>query len=113
MNRTALLASPLLALTLAACSSTGPSQVYQAPVAAAPAPVVTQPVVPTPAQTTQQALLTTSVANGFVDAGALSRMTAKDSARTLADYDALVAKEQKIPTVSARPTSNVVRTISE
>ena len=77
MNRIALFATPLLVLTLAACSSTGPTQVVQAPVAA---PVVARPLVASPAQTTQQALLTTSVANGFVDAAALAAMTAKDSA---------------------------------
>src|SRR5690606_30399553 len=78
MNRFALLATPLLVLTLAACSNTGTSQLAQAPVATAPA--VTRPLVPTPAQTTQQALLTTSVANGFVDPAALAIMSAKDSA---------------------------------
>lgn len=78
MNRFALLATPLLVLTLAACSNTGTSQLVQAPVATAPA--VTRPLVPTPAQTTQQALLTTSVANGFVDPAALAIMSAKDSA---------------------------------
>jgi surface antigen len=78
MNRIALLATPFLALALAGCASTGSST----PVATAPvvaAPVVAAPIVASPAQTTQQALLTTSVSNGFVDAGALSRMTAKDS----------------------------------
>lgn len=79
MNRFALLATPLFALTLAACASTGPTPVAQAPLVTAP--VMTQPLVATPAQTTQQALLTTSVANGFVDAGALSLMTANDSAQ--------------------------------
>ena len=79
MNRIALFATPLLALTLAACSSTGPTQVVAtAPMVATP--VIARPMVPTPAQTTQQALLTTSVSNGFVDAAALSVMTAKDSA---------------------------------
>jgi surface antigen len=78
MNRIALFATPLLALTLAACSSTGTTRVAQAPVAATP--VIAQPLVATPAQTTQQALLTTSVANGFVDSAALALMTAKDSA---------------------------------
>ncbi|WP_332702121.1 hypothetical protein [Devosia sp.] len=77
MNRIALLATPLLALTLAACSSTGPTQVAQAPMVAAP---VARPLVATPAQATQQALLTTSIANGFVDPAALAVMTAKDSA---------------------------------
>lgn len=79
MNRFALLATPLLALTLAACASTGPTPVAQAPVVTAP--VMAQPLVATPAQTTQQALLTTSVANGFVDGGALALMTANDSAQ--------------------------------
>jgi len=78
MNRIALIATPLLALTLAACSSTGTTQVVQAPMASAPA--ISRPLVPTPAQTTQQALLTTSVSNGFVDPAALAIMTAKDSA---------------------------------
>ena len=78
MNRIALIATPLFALTLAGCASTGTSQVATAPVVAAP--VVTTPLVATPAQTTQQALLTTSVSNGFVEAAALSQMTAKDSA---------------------------------
>ena len=78
MNRIALIAAPLLALTLAGCASTGPTQVAQAPVVMAP--VTPQPLVASPAQTTQQALLTTSVANGFVDPAALSLMTAKDSA---------------------------------
>ena len=82
MNRISLLAAPLLALTLAACTSTAPIQVAQAPVVVTPAPVMMQPVgVPTPAQTTQQALATTNVSNGFVDASVLSRMTAKDSAQ--------------------------------
>ena len=78
MNRFALLATPLLALALAACSNTGTSHLAQAPVASTPA--VSRPLVPTPAQTTQQALLTTSVANGFVDPAALAIMSAKDSA---------------------------------
>jgi len=81
MNRIALLAAPLLALTLAACAGTSPTPVVmqqQAPVVATP--VVALPNVPTPAQTTQQALLTTSVSNGFVDGAALALMTAKDSA---------------------------------
>ncbi len=65
MNRIALIAAPLLALTLAGCASTGPTQVAQAPVVMAP--VTPQPLVASPAQTTQQALLTTSVANGFVE----------------------------------------------
>ena len=80
MNRIALLAAPLLALTLAACASSGPTTrvAQQAPVVMAP--VTPQPLVASPAQTTQQALLTTSVSNGFVDPAALAIMTAKDSA---------------------------------
>lgn len=79
MNRIVFLAAPLLALSLAGCSSTGPTQVAtRAPVVMTP--VIQQPLVATPAQTTQQALLTTSVANGFVDPSALAVMTAKDSA---------------------------------
>ncbi|MCW5721888.1 MAG: hypothetical protein KIS86_12170 [Devosia sp.] len=77
MNRFALFATPILALVLAGCSSTGTSQVVQAPVATQP--VVVQPLVPTSAQTVQQARLTTSIANGFVDSAALALMTAKDS----------------------------------
>ena len=72
MNRIALIAAPLLALTLAGCASTGPTQVAQAPVVMAP--VTPQPLVASPAQTTQQALLTTSVANGFVDPAALATL---------------------------------------
>lgn len=79
MNRFALFATPILALALAGCSSTGTSQVAQAPVVVAPAPVVTQPMIPSTAQTTQQARLTTSISNGFVDPAALAVMTAKDS----------------------------------
>ena len=77
MNRIALLATPLFALAISACASTAPTRVATAPVVTAP--VVTAPVVPTPAQTTQQALLTTSVSQGFVDTAALNLMTAKDS----------------------------------
>ncbi len=73
------LAIPLLALTLAACATTTPNQMAQAPVAVA-APVFVAPVGPSPAQTTQAALATTSIANGFVDPAALALMTAKDSA---------------------------------
>jgi surface antigen len=79
MNRIALLATPLLALSLAACASQGVTPVSQAPVVVAPAPVMSAPLMPSPAQTTQQAMLTTSIANGFVDPAALSMMSAKDS----------------------------------
>ena len=40
-------------------------------------------------------------------------MKAKDQVKTLAQYDELLLKEQKLPTVSARPTSSVVRTVDE
>ena len=70
-------ATPLLVLTLAACA-TAPTQVAQTQIA--PAPVFAAPVGPSPAQTTQAALMTTSIANGFVDPAALALMTAKDSA---------------------------------
>ncbi len=77
MTRFALLAAPLFALGLAGCASTGPTQVATAPVVAQP--VIVQPMVPTTAQTVQQARLTTSIANGFVDPAALALMSAKDS----------------------------------
>ena len=77
MNRIVLVATPLLALALAGCASTAPTQVASAPTVAAP--VISTPLVPTPAQTTQQALMTTNISQGFVDSGALSRMSAKDS----------------------------------
>ena len=38
-------------------------------------------------------------------------MKPKDSLKTLAEYDELVKKDIKLPTVSTRPTSSVVRTI--
>ncbi|MDF2799502.1 MAG: hypothetical protein K0R85_2246 [Devosia sp.] len=79
MNRLAFLALPLLLSSLAACSSTAtPTQVVQASVVAAP--VIAAPTTPSPAQTTQQAMLTTSIANGFVDPAAIALMSAKDSA---------------------------------
>jgi peptidoglycan/xylan/chitin deacetylase (PgdA/CDA1 family) len=37
----------------------------------------------------------------------------KAPVQTLADYDAMVVKDAKLPTVSTRPTASVVRTISE
>ena len=40
-------------------------------------------------------------------------MKPKDAIKTIASYDELVLKDQKLPTVSDRPTSSVVRTISE
>ncbi len=78
MTRFSIIAAPLFALALAGCSSTGTTQVAQAPVAVQQ-PVIAQPMVPTTAQTVQTARLTTSIANGFVDPSALALMTAKDS----------------------------------
>jgi len=40
-------------------------------------------------------------------------MRAKDPVQTLAQYDELVLKDAKLPTVSSRPVSRVVQTISE
>jgi peptidoglycan/xylan/chitin deacetylase (PgdA/CDA1 family) len=40
-------------------------------------------------------------------------MKGKDPVATIAKYDEAIAKEIKLPTVSDRPTSSVVRTISE
>jgi peptidoglycan/xylan/chitin deacetylase (PgdA/CDA1 family) len=40
-------------------------------------------------------------------------MKPKDGLKTIASYDELILKDQKLPTVSDRPTSSVVRTISE
>jgi peptidoglycan/xylan/chitin deacetylase (PgdA/CDA1 family) len=37
----------------------------------------------------------------------------KEPVQTIAEYDALVMKDQKLPTVSGRPTAAVVRTIAE
>ncbi|WP_224701742.1 hypothetical protein [Devosia aquimaris] len=80
MNRFAIIAAPLLALTLAGCSSTGSTRVVQQAPVVVTAPVMNTPLVASPAQTTQQALATTNVANGFVDSAALALMTPADSA---------------------------------
>jgi peptidoglycan/xylan/chitin deacetylase (PgdA/CDA1 family) len=40
-------------------------------------------------------------------------VTAKDTVKTLPEYDEMLAKDQKLPTVSTRPTSDVVKTINE
>jgi peptidoglycan/xylan/chitin deacetylase (PgdA/CDA1 family) len=40
-------------------------------------------------------------------------MKSKEPARSLAKYEEMIQKEQKLPTVSARPTSTVVRTLGE
>jgi peptidoglycan/xylan/chitin deacetylase (PgdA/CDA1 family) len=47
-------------------------------------------------------------ANGYK----IVHMKAKDPLKTLAAYDEMIVKEQKLPTVSGRPTSSVVRTIA-
>jgi peptidoglycan/xylan/chitin deacetylase (PgdA/CDA1 family) len=40
-------------------------------------------------------------------------MKAKDSLQTIAEYDAAIIKELKLPTTSGRPTASVIKTISE
>jgi len=40
-------------------------------------------------------------------------MKPRDPVKTIASYDEMILKDQKLPTVSDRPTSSVVRTISE
>jgi len=40
-------------------------------------------------------------------------MKPREQIKTIASYDEMVLKDQKVPTVSDRPTSSVVRTISE
>jgi peptidoglycan/xylan/chitin deacetylase (PgdA/CDA1 family) len=54
-------------------------------------------------------LLVRLKANGYK----IVHMRSKDSVQTIPEYDAKVLKEIKLPTVSDRPTSSVVRTISE
>jgi peptidoglycan-N-acetylglucosamine deacetylase len=41
----------------------------------------------------------------------LVHMKAKSSLKSLPEYDAMLVKEQKLPTVSSRPTSDVVKTV--
>jgi peptidoglycan/xylan/chitin deacetylase (PgdA/CDA1 family) len=53
-------------------------------------------------------LLNQLKANGYK----IVHMKAKDPVKTIASYDELVLKDRKLPTVSDRPTSSVVRTIS-
>ena len=55
------------------------------------------------------ALLAQLKANGYK----IVQLKAKGQVQTIASYDELVTKDQKLPTVSDRPTSSVVRTISE
>ena len=54
-------------------------------------------------------LLAQLKANGFK----VVHMKAKDPIKTLAQYDELLLKEQKLPTLNTRPTSSVVRTVDE
>jgi len=54
-------------------------------------------------------LLNQLKANGYK----VVHMVPKAPLQTLAEYDEMVQKENKLPTVSSRPTSSVVRTISE
>jgi peptidoglycan/xylan/chitin deacetylase (PgdA/CDA1 family) len=54
-------------------------------------------------------LLAQLKANGYK----VVHMVPKAPLQTLAEYDELMKKENKLPTVSDRPTSSVVRTISE
>jgi len=54
-------------------------------------------------------LLVQLKANGY----RVVHMVSKAPLQTLAEYDELVKKENKLPTVSDRPTSSVVHTISE
>ncbi len=54
-------------------------------------------------------LLAQLKANGYQ----VVHMVPKAPLQTLAEYDELVKKENKLPTVSERPTSSVVHTISE
>jgi peptidoglycan-N-acetylglucosamine deacetylase len=52
-------------------------------------------------------LLNQLKANGYK----VVHMVPKASLQTLAQYDEMVQKENKLPTVSSRPTSSVVRSI--
>jgi peptidoglycan/xylan/chitin deacetylase (PgdA/CDA1 family) len=54
-------------------------------------------------------LLNQLKANGYK----VVHMRAKDQLQTLPQYDEMLLKEQKVPTVSQRPTSEVVHTISQ
>jgi peptidoglycan-N-acetylglucosamine deacetylase len=54
-------------------------------------------------------LLNQLKANGY----RIVRLTAKEPLHTLPEYDEAILKEQQLPTVSDRPTSSVVHTISE
>lgn len=52
-------------------------------------------------------LLNTLKAEGYK----IVHMRAKDPVKTIAQYDELVRKDQKLPTVDQRPTASVVRTV--
>jgi peptidoglycan/xylan/chitin deacetylase (PgdA/CDA1 family) len=52
-------------------------------------------------------LLNQLKANGYK----IVHMKARDTVKTIAKYDEAIQKEEKLPTVSSRPTSSVVRTI--
>src|SRR6266705_2261 len=54
-------------------------------------------------------LLNQLKANGYK----IVHMVPKAPLQTLAEYDEMVQKENKLPTVSSRPTSSVIRTISQ
>ena len=54
-------------------------------------------------------LLNQLKANGYK----IVHMVPKAPLQTLAEYDEMVQKENKLPTVSSRPTSSVIRTITE
>jgi peptidoglycan/xylan/chitin deacetylase (PgdA/CDA1 family) len=54
-------------------------------------------------------LLNQLKANGYK----IVHMKPKDPVQTIAQYDEMILKDAKLPTVSDRPTSSIVRTISE
>ena len=54
-------------------------------------------------------LLTQLAAAGYK----VVHLKGKEQLKTIAEYDALVLKDQKIPTTSGRPTTSVVQTVNE
>ena len=52
-------------------------------------------------------LLNQLKANGYK----IVHMRAKDTVKSIAEYDEAIKKEAKLPTVSQRPTASVVRTV--
>ncbi len=52
-------------------------------------------------------LLNQLKANGYK----IVHMKAKDTVKSIAEYDEAIKKEAKLPTVSQRPTVSVVRTV--